>query len=906
MDVEKWSSKGGFLHLFDWNVKSRKKLFSNKSELPEDSKQGKENATNSMVVRPQLVEVDEDGPCARDKRNGDYNCPSSITNDEGYGARAPGVVARLMGLDSLPTSSVAEPSCTPFCNSFLVKDCCSQRSNFNFRIEHHNMNNTPKDGISRNLVESRLQKTHNRPIERFQTEILPPKSAKSIPITHHRMLSPIKSPGFIPTNNAAYIMEAAAKIIEQGPSSTTKVKLPCMGSSSVPLRIRDLKEKIEAAKKPSGPEVFQKPKEPISKCSTRQHSEKNQGGLGDAQLYNATSLRNKGTSVSLAVQAKVNIQRREGSSSSGNRSSTNRKEGGEIKPGQLYKSQTSTHKTVQKRNYTSRTSDVLKQNKQKQNCVANKDTVLSKSAVSNQLERKASSTSAYVRPLNKASNKLSNSVTGSRKINTVAKDTGKGVLSSRTRSSGKKQPGDKDIQFEGSVDKNSSICKDRRTVKCNVATEECLNWEAVDRKKSMDVVSFTFTSPIKRSPTGSQSSGQVTEKSDLLSVDSCDKNSLHELKNPTSSSVGVNVTGGDALSALLEQKLKELTCRIESSNSNLMEAGNSACIALGMQEPMNPLNSVNSISMEHCNSLQLNLCKDKSNNPYETDGTLVDGLLLKAKQKWQVLEEMEGHTSSRNYIEYGKEFDCQYTSPSSNPELSSTEGSHDSSISKTSSITNGCSLTESQGMVPCISARSQPEVETELSDSASSFSVAFMDGKDNSITSSLMDLKEYSEWEYKYIEKILFNSEAILDNVMLGQVNKVIPPCLFDQLEDPKAECDENSEEYFKLERKVLFDRVTECLKLRSEQVFGGSKGWSKWAMVLQRKKWLAEDLYKAISSCRSIGDLLVDELVDRDMSSGLGKWVDFEIEAFEEGAEIEKEMLTSLIDELVTDLLFI
>ena len=32
MEVEKKSSKGGFLNLFDWNGKSRKKLFANNAE----------------------------------------------------------------------------------------------------------------------------------------------------------------------------------------------------------------------------------------------------------------------------------------------------------------------------------------------------------------------------------------------------------------------------------------------------------------------------------------------------------------------------------------------------------------------------------------------------------------------------------------------------------------------------------------------------------------------------------------------------------------------------------------------------------------------------------------------------------------------------------------------------------
>lgn len=34
MEAERRSSKGGFFQLFDWNAKSKKKLFSNKSALP--------------------------------------------------------------------------------------------------------------------------------------------------------------------------------------------------------------------------------------------------------------------------------------------------------------------------------------------------------------------------------------------------------------------------------------------------------------------------------------------------------------------------------------------------------------------------------------------------------------------------------------------------------------------------------------------------------------------------------------------------------------------------------------------------------------------------------------------------------------------------------------------------------
>nr|DAD34808.1 TPA_asm: hypothetical protein HUJ06_005448 [Nelumbo nucifera] len=52
-------------------------------------------------------------------------------------------------------------------------------------------------------------------------------------------------------------------------------------------------------------------------------------------------------------------------------------------------------------------------------------------------------------------------------------------------------------------------------------------------------------------------------------------------------------------------------------------------------------------------------------------------------------------------------------------------------------------------------------------------------------------------------------------------------------------------------------------------------------------------------------GDLILlekipDEIIEREMSHGLGKWTDFEIEAFEAGTEVELDIL---MDEIVMDL---
>uniref|UniRef100_A0A5B6YRI1 DUF4378 domain-containing protein n=1 Tax=Davidia involucrata TaxID=16924 RepID=A0A5B6YRI1_DAVIN len=912
MEVEKQGSKGGFLQLFDWNVKSRKKLFSTESELPE-TKQGKENLDSSATSQLQQMQVHENGPVPSVKGSNDYNCASSMSDDEGCGTRAPGVVARLMGLDSLPTSNVYEPCFTPYFESHSFRDLHSQRSTTDFQSEHHIINYgnmiNKLEGNSRNPVELRLQKVQSRAIERFQTEILPPKSAKNTPITHRRLFSPIKSPAFIPTKNASYIMEAAAKIIEQSSQSTTKGKMPSFGSSKVPLRIPDLKEKMEATRKASRlPEASQRPREPSSfKYMKGQPSEGSQSGSQDTQLCKASvdaeksssdSLKNKGKSVSLAIQAKANVQRREGLTSGGNRSSMNQKEDNEGKLGRFDKSQPNVQKTAQKRTSTSRTCGVLRQNNQKQNCVSNKDRVSSKPLVSNQQDRKSLFTNGSLRPSKTVNKVVVNSATGTRKMNSVATSTGKDHSSKSKNSSRKRRPVSSDVHFDESViDNDVLINKNERSVKCNVSVDGCMNWDAAERKDSMDVVSFTFTSPIKKPIPGSQSSGQVMEKNERFYANPY--NDQPDLKNSTLSSLGLNVIGGDTLSVLLEQKLEGLTCRVESSHCNSVNTGAASGSVSSLQDSVSTRNEINTTPTVHDERFLFGLQKDKLDGLYDFNFSSVDALLVKAKQKWHGSVEMEEQTSSSNSSDYGKELDCQYPSPVSSLEPSFSDGSSNGGKHFLSA--------EAHEMVDCISDKKPQTVEdeTELSDSASSMSTGGMDRKDTTTTTSFIDFKRSSNWELEYVRDILCNAELMLKDFALGQVHKVINPDLFDQLENQITGSNKNMEEFSKLGRKVLFDCVSEYLELRCEWLFHGScKSWAKWARLFQRKGWLAEELYREISGLTSMGDLMVDELVDKDMSTQNGKWVDFETEAFEEGVEIEKGILASLVDEMVTDLL--
>ncbi|XVF41790.1 hypothetical protein PTKIN_Ptkin01aG0308900 [Pterospermum kingtungense] len=902
MEVERKRSKGGFFQLFDWSGKSRKKLFSKDSELSSESKRGKPVENLPKLLPP--TTADEYNAASSNRQTADFNSASSVTSDEGYGSRAPGVVARLMGLDPLPTSSVSEPSSTPYSGSSSLRVSHYERStptswNEYQPTEYANFYDK-LDRLSSNPIEPRLQKVQNRPIERFQTETLPPKSAKPIPITHHKLLSPIRSPGFIPTKNAAYTMEAAAKIIEASPTSNHKV--PSFGSSSVPLRIRDLKEKIEAAQNVSRPQRPNKPSESAAKPLKGQHKDKSQKSdytptlsiSGDSERGSSNSLRNKGKSISLTEQARVNVRRKERSFSSGNRSSANQKERNDAKRKQFSRSLADKQKTVEKGTSANKTNNVLGQNNQKQNCISNRDYSTPKTSTLDQQGRKARSING-ITGMNKNVNKVTiNSEPQSRNAGLVVREL---QMSRRKNLPRKKQPVNEDLLSGETVSDSSSINGSERSIKCNITTDGHLNQDAEKLKTNMDVVSFTFTSPITRSVLNVPSTGRALEKS------ICGDNDLLSLKSSAFSSPRINIIGGDAMSVLLEKKLLEFTCRVESSNCNIIIEEALSGPTPSLQDSVPSSGSVTMTPSGHHKRLHVNLDKDISYSLGDFKSSSTDNPGLDWRRKWQLLEEIEEQNVSSS-SETGLELDHQHPSPHST--LESTVTSRSCSDSRD----------DSNGIKQLLLAQDQevlswtPESESltafgmELSDSASSKYVGEIDKNLLTSTSSSRDCTESTNWELDYVKMVLKDSELKFIEYSLGQTDNVMTLNAFNQLELQNG-TERNEEDYNKLEQKLLLDCVSEWLESRCGEVFVGTcKGWVKWGRLIQKRGWLAEELYKEILGWKSMGDVMVDDLVDKDMSTMYGRWLDFGLEAFEEGVEIEESMFTCLVDELVSDLL--
>ncbi|KAK4786794.1 hypothetical protein SAY86_010627 [Trapa natans] len=933
MGVDKEGSKGGgyvggFFHLFDWKAKSRKKLFSSKSDLPaEHSKQGKKSDGNVPTTRVYLMDEDENGIWSSGRGNADYSCASSVTDEEGCGSRGPNVVARLMGLDFMPTTYPSEPYSTPFFDTQSLREAEYNRRNVEYSQNYHQMLYSgdlimKTEDSFRNHVEPKPHKIVNRPIEKFQTEMLPPKSAKTIPITQHKLLSPIKCPGFVPSMNAAHIMEAAAKIIESAPQATasrakvalhvpsssamqlrvrdfkereqTVQKAQAGGASSVPLRVKDLKEKVEGSLKTTSRIPDASRKQADSDFAAMRYlkgqalNKSFNGGAGASTFSRASAekqegfstSKNSGKSISLAVQAKVNVQKREGlASGERNQLIASQQEQNENKLGQSFRTQPRVQKNMHKKSSNLTVSGAMRQNNQKQNCQIDKEKLTTKSSVSN--GRKV-----LQKPLSKLA---ANTKTGSRKLEVL--DSDKETSQSNTKNFPRKKRSIEGVlqceKNKGAAD-GSSVEQNRRQAQSSSVVQKQSCWSDDSRKNGTDVVSFTFTAPLTRCMMGSESPNH-----NQSSENRC-KRVLSEPDDLKLSSLGYNVLGGDALSKLLEQKLRELTYEVESSSS---------CNASASLDSISSSASVFQDSGPTPDTIASRLQANRNQNIQLDNSLHYENHVCHPPAKFK--HEFQGHDDMEVEPVAGTKqpVDYRYPSPISVLEPSFVTESCFSSDSMDYDWIQGnkqstSQAAEIQGPSPL---RSYPlDADMDMSDSASSVSIGGNITGKNTSTGSFSEFRKCTEWEVEYIKEILCGIELMFKDLYVGRSQSIIHPHLFEQLE---SRVGLTGTDY--MERKALFDCVSECMEFRFQHLVGG--GFQAWGMglsIVKRKEKLAEDVYREISGLRGLANSMVDDLVDRDMSTKNGKWLDFEPEMFELGAEIGGNILDSLIDEAISGIL--
>ncbi|KAL0457466.1 UNVERIFIED_CONTAM: hypothetical protein Slati_1085800 [Sesamum latifolium] len=914
MGIEKQSSKGGnyvggFLQLFDWNAKSRKKLFSSKSDLPEKSKQQKRFDGNLPMTRLQMLDEDEIAGGSSIKGSSDYSCASSVSDEDFHGTRAPGVVARLMGLDSLPRSNSPDPYSTPLFDSQSLPGSFYQSKNLEYRQDPQIMHSTSsRKAPHQNDTEAKYQ--IHRPIEKFQTEILPPKSAKSIPITHHKLLSPIKSTTFIPPEDAAHIMEAAARIIEPGPQACTKTKLPLAGSSAVPLKVKDLRKKVREAQKPSKLSEG-------SQRSAESSAVKNLGGHSMNKSWNgsvdATSIRvlpdteessngakSKGKSISLALQAKANVLKREGLSLNSSRTLVVQKEISEVSPNQVFTSQLATQKGALKKHSRENSSNVLRQNNQKQNSTVDGGKLPMKSNLQGGKALTGDSSSARQQ---NSSKPVGTSKVSYRKLGSEVKDDKRQVISSSSERVRKRRSIDGNHHSEkNQAAHNMRKDKIGKIIQSTAVMDMQSRREQDSGRMGTDVISFTFTAPLTRSGPDSGRSTVAGETCKILSVDSQNKRTLLNSNGagaPKFSFPGHDVKVGDTLSTLLEQKLKELTHKVDFSQQKSQTALHGTVPGLNALMSSTMLEENKSKDGNYTDSLDDQLCSSLY--------SLRDPKGFINSQNYQILVEETSMHGRGTSIDRAL-LDCRLPSPVSVLEHSSFADSCNSSDATDSNSTGGGKHFSSFQFHDMLGRYSMNaflplEGDAELLDSASSSSAGTI-LKRQETTLTLPYRGKLGGWELKYVKEMVSNIELMFKDYALGRACEIINPCLFDQLESRKGHFN-GCGVVARINRRLMFDCVSECLDMKCRlYVAGGSRLWDKGLSVVKRKEKLAEDVHKEISRWSCMGDFMVDELVDNDMSSQHGRWLDYEAEAFELGIQIESCILDSLIDEVVTDVL--
>ncbi|XP_049936010.1 uncharacterized protein LOC116262332 isoform X2 [Nymphaea colorata] len=987
----KGAGPGGFFQLFDRNGKSRwKKLFSSKSSAADESEQAKLDGEKLQTTNFHMMD---------DEKRSECSYPSSLSVDEeGVGVKAPSVVARLMGLESLPSVDVPEASSTPFHDSRLVngsKKClefASQYQNLPSVRQSANLEILPcKIVVPRPQKLQKMSFVDKRPIERFQTEPLPGKPVKSYSDIQHRLLSPIKSSGFVSAKSAAHLMETAAKILEPGLHPAARTRSTLVGTSSISLKDRGRSEDIISSCRISRPlELPKKFTEPnavkvlsgqpmnkswngsdgssssrtasegrtsknLSSSSSQNSAENNQKPFfsstkREKQVSTPHSFlncedskpafsSNQGKSISLAVQAKVNVQRRESLSCSSLARPNNTRinslliHDAQDEPGlsRQRKSQLNLQKNKQKQAISS-SANVLRQNNQKQNRLP------SKCAGVNQHTKKGMA-GGNSSPGQKLANhdhvrdhmaSRRNPCSQPKKGN-VSRTADKGVdksdIESKKCLSRTSDFPRKKRSIEGSfcsekngvvgtifIDERDRTPRDTISVTTGYTSQvECNKrnlWngeQAVSSSsKSMDVVSFTFTSPLA-STAGSRSADLASNKQNIKKgciIDSLGEKNVSNTKSSRMSAPGSMNLGGESLSVLLEKKLRELTSGIQMASSlKATNSGNANTVSI-LQDFLATLNSGVPISKEH-DAECLSMPHDNDVNYRcidETDCSSSSTPMVNTDHKFEVQESVseqnsEAQKGNLDLIKMDAVEDNERLSPVSILDAAFSNDSYNS-VDSSDGVYGG---QLDQSCQPCIISTLVVAADKDLLDSATSACTPTVETPGFSEFGLPDKLVINNDQELEYVRDIVFNIRLTFEDVAVGSYSGIVDPLLFDRLESNSAiSASVEDEKHIKIQRRLCFDCVCECVDSKYGCYSRGDcRSWTKGAAVVGKAD-VVNEIFKEMLGWRSMGELMVDEILYKDMSTGTGRWLDYENEEFETGLEVEEDILDSLIEEVV------
>lgn len=591
----------------------------------------------------------------------------------------------------------------------------------------------------------------------------------------------------------------------------------------------------------------------------------------------------KGKSVSLALQAKANVQKREGLALNGKKTLAIPKQQNEVISSVLCEGRDVMPKGSKEKPSIG-PSNVLQPDNQKQNGFDDRGSIPSEQSIPNSH--------------------------GSKPVN---RDTSVGryacsTISARNKVIRRSSYGINDVRNEDTHSSTITTSHEKRYKGRNFHVDQAVNDDKLlsnkderqpNVRKGADVVSFTFASRITRSNHGPASCREVQDKKNGCSADLRGRQLFpykDDVNNQKASVRGCNGVGRDELNILLEEKSRQLAYGLVNS-INKWGKGETSPSSSHISPP--GVDAFSSMTSSH---------EQNTKGPRQADevGTCSDTAVPSAdfqsfipENKIQVIKKY-----GKNDIDGREVLDSRIASPVCVLEhsfLSESCYSSDTADSSVSGDGRQSSFVQAQeviGIHP--SKQSSWQAGLEFSDTASS-SFAPRFSSTHGLLSSLSDPPSSILSELDYVKKIVRDIDLMFEYFAPGKTSRTISPHLFLHLEIQNS----ISKRHLFLPRsKLPFDCVAECLNKRFQQHDGGYKAWVKGLFLMSSKERLAEDVFKEISALCSMGDYMVDELLDKDMSNKYGRWLDFNTETFELGIQIVNCILNTFLNEVIVDML--
>nr|GMC59952.1 Futsch light chain LC(F) like [Ipomoea batatas] len=940
---------GIFFQLFDWNRRfAKKKLFSKKLLPPVRLKQGsKKFGGDEKQPKHRLIADENSGGFPNIIKSNSKGC--SVYSEKKHEMRSPGLVARLMGLDSMPAVPKEKPKKVSFNESAGNKEEKFGCDTGGFEGEEQSF---VKMGAKQELRPQKLQKTglsERRPVTRFGAEALQIKSMLSRSRKHHpKLATPLKSSRNVAGRNASRLIGVASKILEPGmQKSRGKYALPCS----------------DTLRRPSA--VLQE--HPMS--STPGNSEFSSYYTGTANALKGTSCQHCGHSLDILdsipsqeeepsiIPSPVSncIEHCQDSESSKPRVpifySQEQKErahqgplysaaveeelcsaGGRFEKNPVNRGQMPQQLTSQECQPSHGSSHGHVHRTQKPNQMfPGRDRVpqraRSSSLQSNRVTSAANSvneTKNFV-ALNKALNGSSTRMRMPTKSDSCAFESERRFCNRRTESLSpvrKRRSVNVTRQGESSEFTNFNLGKglsgssNSMSGKETVHPVRSMNRAYTDRKspypqetgqngsrqKVNDIVSFTFKSPVKQK---AEVQGEAIGR--RFQTNSCSdrtpgKLELKENNGSICSEEPPFALRGDTLGAILEQKLKELTCQeVELAQGGTTSRKTTAVI---LQELISALTAERQFHED--DFIVRSNGKSDISHPESTHHYY-------SPTKFQATAK-----SATTPAAYNR--DINHFSPGSVLEGSFSNNSYVSSSLDGNSISGDKVIADS--LYFCDESCSF-NPDADLLDSATSLATGkcyrtLVSDLVNNITAVLQKINLFNGdlrgSKLDYAKEILLNAELVLGDASWSSSSLdtgfSVTQFLLEELETLASVMLMRFDDLLGLEnakhgsqlKQFIFDCVLEVVDSKlSRYSKSGFGAWTKLPPCMNTEILLFEILGE-VKLWMAMTGLIHDDKIEWDMSHSLGKWTDFEVEVFENGVEIDRQILQNLVDEVVMD----